>query len=38
MQERAHEVIECGRLERDTERTCEMVVRELKGNGRRKVQ
>ena len=26
----AHEVIECARLERDTERTCEMVVTELK--------
>jgi hypothetical protein len=28
----AHEVIECARLERDPERICEMVVRELKGN------
>lgn len=26
----AHEVIECARLERDTERICEMVVTELK--------
>jgi hypothetical protein len=25
----AHEVIECARLERDPERICEMVVREL---------
>jgi hypothetical protein len=30
----AHEVIECARLERDPERICEMVVKELKGNGR----
>jgi len=29
----AHEVIECARLERDPERICEMVVKELKGNG-----
>jgi hypothetical protein len=28
----AHEVIECARLERDPERICEMVVRELKGS------
>jgi len=28
----AHEVIECARRERDPERICEMVVRELKGN------
>ena len=27
----AHEVIECARLERDLERICEMVVKELKG-------
>jgi hypothetical protein len=27
----AHEVIECARLERDPERICEMVVKELKG-------
>jgi hypothetical protein len=27
----AHEVIECARLERDTDRICEMVVKELKG-------
>jgi hypothetical protein len=27
----AHEVIECARLERDPERICEIVVRELKG-------
>jgi hypothetical protein len=29
----AHEVIECARLERDPERICEMVVKELKGHG-----
>ena len=29
----AHEVIECARLERDPERVCEMVVKELKGHG-----
>ena len=28
----AHEVIECARRERDPERICEMVVRELKGS------
>ena len=27
----AHEVIECARLERDPERICEMVVKELRG-------
>jgi hypothetical protein len=27
----AHEVIECARLERDPDRICEMVVKELKG-------
>lgn len=27
----AHEVIECARLERDPERICEIVVKELKG-------
>ena len=27
----AHEVIECARLERDLDRICEMVVKELKG-------
>jgi hypothetical protein len=27
----AHEVIECARVERDPERICEMVVKELKG-------
>ena len=28
----AHEVIECARLERNPERICETVVRELKGS------